>query len=154
VLGLFASRHSVLVNIFVYHLIRTCVIICAVNCTIALYSVVLFKQSHRPTWTHKRMYSVCAAPCHEYHTNKPYTPCTHVRLIGSYEKTGWTDQLSRPKKKPRTRFQTLPTSPGGPIIGKSCTVRIDWMMFHTCWFSCLKMKENFEILLNTETTTI
>jgi hypothetical protein len=64
-------------------------------------------------------------PCNKYHTNTPYT---HVRLTGSYEKTGWTDQLSRPKKKPRTRFQTLPTSPGGPIIGKSYTVRIDLMI--------------------------
>ena len=90
-------------------------------------------------------------PCNEYHTNKPHT---HVCLTGSYEKTGWTDQLSRPKKKPRTRFQTLPTSPGGPIIGKRYTVRIGLMMFYSCWFLCVKMKENFELLLNTTATTI
>ena len=92
--------------------------------------------------------------CNEYHTNTPYTPYKHIHMIGSYEKTGWTDQLSRPKKKPRTRFQTLPTSPGGPIIGKGYTVRIDLMMFHTCWFLCLKMKESFELLMNTTATTI
>ena len=38
-------------------------------------------------------------------------------ILGSYENTGWTEQLSLPKKKPWTRFQTLPTAPGGPIIG-------------------------------------
>ena len=40
-------------------------------------------------------------------------------ISGSYENTGWTEQLSLPKKKPWTRFQTLPTAPGGPIIGTS-----------------------------------
>ena len=47
---------------------------------------------------------------------------------GSYENTGWTEQLARPKKKPWTRFQTLPTAPGGPIIGKlllSCIVSLN-----------------------------
>ena len=40
-----------------------------------------------------------------------------IYILGSYENTGWTEQLSLPKKKPWTRFQTLPTAPGGPIIG-------------------------------------
>ena len=39
------------------------------------------------------------------------------KLLGSYENTGWMEQLSLPKKKPWTRFQTLPSAPGGPIIG-------------------------------------
>ena len=50
------------------------------------------------------------------------TPLTPSKLcpipLGSYEITGWTEQLSLPRKKPWTRFQTLPTAPGGPIIGE------------------------------------
>ena len=56
---------------------------------------------------------------------------THLLILGSYEKTGWTDQLSRPKKKPRTRFQTLPTSPGGPIIGLNFIIKIISVKCHT-----------------------
>ena len=57
-------------------------------------------------------------------------------LLGSYENTGWTEQLSLPKKKPWTRMQTLPTAPGGPIICTYCTVRTLFLFLLT--FYCFK----------------
>ena len=57
-------------------------------------------------------------------------------LLGSYENTGWTEQLSLPKKKPWTRMQTLPTAPGGPIIGTYRTCCTYIIVYFYRFFVC------------------
>ena len=113
--------------------VRSCNVICMINTCTFLYFFALY---HTSTHMH-----ICTYDCtwcitdltqtHTTHTTNTMRIHAYLRILGSYEKTGWTDQLSRPKKKPRTRFQTLPTSPGGPIIGLNFIFKIDCVKFHT-----------------------